>query len=142
MRTILLLCLACLLSACANSNNYQQTLQSWQGGNTKTLVERWGRPDEKMTAPNGNTVMVYYINRTRTTTPPSSPVVGVHIDQSGRAVMTNSPNTNYTWNRGPASLACSTMFEANPNGKIINVQSKGPGCYATEGFAAQRKNPQ
>lgn len=140
MRYFTLLCLACLLAACSIPNYYQQTIQTWRGGTQENLMARWGKPDEKITSPKGHIVLVYYTNRTRTSTPPSSPVVAVHVDSSGRPVMVNSPNTNYTWNRGPTYLACSTLFEVNASGKIIDAQSKGPGCYAGEGFAKRMGN--
>lgn len=135
--------LAILLSSCAatTANYYQQTAQSWQGGQARSLVKRWGAPDRVESRPNGNTVYIYQTQTYRNFNAPASPSIGVSTNRSGRTLLTSSSDSNMTWNRGAMSISCMTAFEIAPTGRILAFESQGTSCYGGESFANRMKNP-
>lgn len=144
MRFIICLGLLMLVSSCTTStaNYYTQTIHGWRGGNAKNLVQRWGTPDQRMTSPGGNTIYIYNTQSYRNFNAPSSPPVGVNYTSGGRPVIVPMNNSLNNWNRGPMSISCSAIFEANPKGVIINTQIQGTGCYGSENFANTKSNPE
>jgi hypothetical protein len=133
-----------LLSSCATTttNYYTQTIQSWRGGNVKTLLQRFGRADSRIMAGNGNMLLIYKTENYHTYNTTASPTVGVHFNSSGKPIMTSVPNTNPSWNRsGALSLTCSAGFEVDKHGTIVDTQVQGNGCYGDENFASKWRNP-
>lgn len=143
MRFFMGLGLTILLSGCATSttNYYTQTVAGWRGGNVKSLLKRWGMPDERIISPSGSVLYLYKTESYRTYNGPSSPAIGVNYSRGGRPVIVNTPNTNTTWDRGALSITCMAAFEVNPRGEIINTQVQGHGCYGGDNFMAKNGNP-
>lgn len=126
MRHIIILSLSILLISCATTGNYYtQTTQSWRGGNAKKLVKTWGRPDKIIA--NNQTGTVYFYN-TRSYSNLSSQLARTN---------SNSPLTGK-----PSSTVCTVAFTANKQGKIVDIQTQGHGCYGNSSFAKHLSNPQ
>ena len=138
---LIILGLFIVLSSCATTmdNYYSQTVESWRGGNINSLINRWGRPDERMSGPSGTTMYVYKTMGLRNANGPSGPNIGVHVSSSGHPVMTTTPNTN-NWTRGGSTLNCVTAFVVNPKGIITEVNFEGPRCYANQTFQENKSN--
>lgn len=117
-----------LLTGCATSANYQQSLQQWQGVDIQKLIHAWGHPDAGVTLPNGNTVYAY--NREQLFTMPSytTPPASI-INVGGRSMYASSFNGDFAGNR-VVNRHCRTWFEVNPQGKIIRTQFQGNNCVA------------
>jgi len=131
-----------LLLGCVSTtgNYYTQTIQSWRGGNANNLVQQWGMPDQKITNSSGHTYYVYKTESYRAYNAPATTPVGVNYSRGGRPVIMDLSNTNNTWNRGPSSITCTAIFEADAKGKIISSTTKGQGCYGNQQFANTRMN--
>lgn len=141
MRLILGFILIFILSSCASTTNYYTpTVNSWRGANINTLLKTWGVPDNKLTGPAGNIVLVYNQQRFNTSMGATSPSVGVTFTPGGTPIMTTIPNTNFTATRGMTAI-CTTLFVADAKGTITQIKSSGP-CYANARFQASRQNPQ
>jgi hypothetical protein len=140
MRIIFGLFLILILTGCGTTTDYYTpTVNSWRGGNVKTLVKTWGMPDDKVTGPGGNTVLVYNLQRFRTMTGSTSPSTGVTFTPGGTPIITTIPNTSMAATRGMA-LSCTTMFIANAEGTILQTKSQGP-CTGSSSFQAKMANP-
>lgn len=134
-----------LLVGCAHttSSHYTQTVQSWRGGNAKTLLKTWGRPDSVSMAQNGDTVYFYNTRSYSNYASQVSPMNRMRTNSNGQLSMTNSTaNTTSPWNRGTMSMHCTAAFIVNKQGKIADIQTKGTACYGSETFAKRLKNPQ
>jgi hypothetical protein len=144
MRLLTTFSITILLASCATTmtNYYKPTVQSWQGGSTKNLVQRWGRPDRVLNTADGKTIYLYQAENYRNINTPSYPSVGMHVDANGRPLMTGSPEGNMSWNRGAMSISCVALFEAGANGKILSTQTQGNNCYMGASFAARKVNPE
>lgn len=143
MRAILCSGLILLLTGCTSvtTNYYTQTVQGWRGGNVQKLIQEWGEPNTKVISPNGNTFLVYKTESYRSYNAPASPQIGVHYTPNGTPILVTGPNPNVTASRGGVTLSCYAGFEANPQGRIVNTQIQGAGCYGSQSFANQRGNP-
>lgn len=130
----LLLGLAVVLAGCAsNTTDYATGVQGWQGQSLKTLEKQWGQPDVKVLSRSGNPVYIYKTTSYRSYPTSYSPQIGVNVSGK-RAVIVSDPNTNPSISRGPQSITCSALFEANPAGTIVNTQVKGSGCYLKKSY--------
>jgi hypothetical protein len=143
MRFIVGLGLVILLASCATTttNYYQQTVQSWRGGNVNLLIKQWGAPDKRATGSDGHSLYLYQTQTYRHLNGPASPSISVNVNAQGHAVMTTAPNTNMAWNRGGMSFSCVTIFEIDKNGVILSTHIHGTHCYGNESFANRMKNP-
>lgn len=142
MRLLACLGFAILLSSCASSTNYYpQTVQSWHNGSMKTLVQRWGKPDETIITPTGQTLLIYRVQGFNQAERSSEPVVGVNYTRDGRPVIISKTNTNMAGTRTTLSLPCTVLFQANKNGKIMTTDTQGSGCYGNASFSAKMANP-
>lgn len=142
MRSIIILGFTILLFSCASTMNnyYPQTVSSWQGGNVKDLIARWGVPYMSMTGPTGNKILGYQSNTFGGNNPTTTPPVAVTYDSKGKPVIVSQPNTAINWTRGPG-FNCVAIFEANAAGTIVSTQSQGNGCFGGKGFARKMSNP-
>jgi hypothetical protein len=57
LRTVLVLTLAALLTACASA--YKEKLESWMGRDVNELIAAWGPPSSTFTLPNGDTMYTW-----------------------------------------------------------------------------------
>lgn len=140
MRQIILFGLSLLLSACSTTNYYTQTVQSWRGGDSRSLIKQWGSPDDTLRGANGNTYYVYQTDSYGSYSGPSSPSVGVTMGSDGKPIMTTFPNTNTTGNRG-LTLGCTVIFSVNSSGQVFETNIRGSACYGSQGFAKRLANP-
>src|SRR3990167_9667335 len=136
MHYLLNFALVILLTSCTSmkDNYYTQTVQSWQGGRISDLVKKWGTPDNKIIGPNGNTVYLYKTENYQAFASSASPAIGVNFNAKGKPIVTATPSTNFSWNRG-MTLACVTLFIANRNNMIIDTQTEGRKCHGSKAFA-------
>lgn len=142
MRFIIPFGLTLLFTGCAattSANYYNQTVQSWHGGNVKNLVEIWGTPDQKVSTLAGTTVYVYKSHSFRSAPASESPSIGVNTSRPGSPTITVSPNTNQSWSRS-TSTTCLAAFEFDSKGKIIDTKTQGSGCYGGHAFMEQKAN--
>lgn len=144
MRRISLLALPLLLCSCAATTNYyDQAVTSWHGGSIKTLQKVWGSPDAIEKTPNEGKVYVYKTEDYQsysTLGAAGAPAAGVHVDSTGRPVMTDTARTNDS--AIPIlNLTCSALFTANKYGTIIATDTQGNNCYGSENFLQKHKNP-
>jgi hypothetical protein len=142
IKTFFHFCALFLLAGCAASNAhyYQQAVQSWQGSSAQSLVKAWGRPDNRLATPAGNTVLVYQNQGYSAYNSTTSPAVGVNVSPTGRPVIVTSTAASNGAARG-ASLSCVTLFEVNNKGLITHVTTQGNGCYSNQSFAEKVAKP-
>ncbi|KOO13326.1 hypothetical protein AKJ18_19140 [Vibrio xuii] len=125
MKKIVLIIL-CVLQGCATTEKYNAILDTWMGHNINELVQSWGYPDSTFEAPNGNKVYVYgyqastYVPQTNYTTTTYNVI--------GNNLYSNSTTNSY----GGYSVNhnCTTYFETDVDGTIVNWQWKGNACKA------------
>lgn len=140
MRYFIGFLLTILLSSCAMTNYYTKTVASWHGANATTLVNRWGRPDEKIIGPHGNSIYVYKTISYKQNSAPASPMIGVTFGADGKPIIITIPNTNNTWNRG-MSISCVAVFMVNKQNIVTETKVQGNNCYGNANFAEKRGNP-
>lgn len=142
MRQAIIISLTFLIMGCSSmtTNHYTQTVQSWRGGNANTLVKTWGKPDKIAQTRTGDIVYFYntrsYSNNSRQT----SPAIGVSVSREGRPILANNSPTN-TWYRGSVTQTCTAAFVTNKQGKIIDTQTNGAGCFGSANFSKRLTNP-
>lgn len=143
MRRLTLLAMISLLSACATTaSNYTQTVDTWRGGNVKTLFARWGSPDDQATGPAGNTGYFYTKTTSRRYAAATTPSVGVNTSAQGHpVVVATSPAIMNANSRGSMSLTCTAIFIVNPQGVIVNTKTQGIGCQSGSNLPPQMANP-
>lgn len=129
---ITLLCLAPLLVSCASETYYQAALSSWHGATQATVYRIWGYPDQVETLPNGHPVLIY---RTH--------IVGQTPVYSTPSITTvNTDNNNVTVINSSGMIAggdiydyqCTTFFELDNKGIVLNTNFRGNNCVATKDF--------
>jgi hypothetical protein len=119
----------CLLTACASTQNYEQTLSQWQGESVQQLINVWGYPDAGIKLPNGNSVYMY--TRQQTYISPSTPAMTpTLINVPGSPMAVTSYNGEFVGGQ-TVSLYCRTWFEVNPKGMIVNYRFQGNNCVAS-----------
>lgn len=119
-KTILLIFLLVVLSACGTTAQYEEVLDSWVGSNANELVQAWGYPENSFSTPNGNTVYVYrdssgFTMPTETNSTFSSLGNTVH----GRSTTTGGQRVN---------LTCTTYFDINKSNIIVKWGWEGNNC--------------
>lgn len=114
-----------LLAGCATVQNYQSTVNTWQGHNKRQLVKRWGLPDREMKLPDGQAIYVY---RARRKVSGLTQLASI----AGQAYVTRSSL------KGSGRYAtCTTYFDVNASGKITNTRFQGGGCQAGRQFKSR-----
>lgn len=141
MRFIILLGLTILLSACGTTTNYYtQTAQSWKGASLSDLSKRWGRPDQTVSNPKGNTIYVYKTESYQRTNTPVTPSAGVNFSGTGKPVIVTQSDANANWNRN-MSLSCITYFIADSKHVITEVKISGNNCFGGSSYSSRMSNP-
>jgi len=126
MKKIIFLIILCILQGCATTAKYNAILDTWVGHNINELVQAWGYPDSTFDAPNENKVYVYgyqassYVPQTNYTTTTYS-VFGSNLYSNSTTNSFGGYSINYN---------CTTYFETNVGGTIVNWQWKGNACKA------------
>ena len=128
---VLLSSAALTMTGCGTIQNYETAVNSWNGAPENTLIQRWGYPSETEKLATGNHVDVYRHFARSTYSPALTP--GVTPVQAF-----NNNTLSATPANGSYSLECSTLFEVNPKGVIVNASFSGSDCSATQTFAEQK----
>ncbi len=120
------------LSACATSQNYLATINSWQGQSVNKLVKLWGYPDQTAEAPDGNKLYIYhYSDRGR------NPVIAIpgytNVVQANNQTYVETTPTTFTGG-GSYNFHCKTWFEVNRKNIIVNTAVRGNACVASKSF--------
>jgi hypothetical protein len=135
-----------LLNSCSWHENYEKSVHSWQGADQSAVYRAWGYPKKIATLPNGNKVLMYCDIKIDSTTNKTTPNKSMNTMQASAA-----QPLNQTWRQNKAqprpyecSLSpepypenyhvCTTLFELNLEGKVVNTNFHGNNCYATESF--------
>ncbi len=135
---------ALLLSACALTtinDHYSRTVSSWRWGQATQLTERWGRPTKITALPNGNKVYLYEKDAYRNYPPPApTATLSTVAVANGRSfIVVPTPASPSI---GPSYyLTCTTLFEIDPRGIIVDARAQGNDCTADQGFMIARSNP-
>lgn len=128
-----------LLAACATQQNYAMTVSSWHGQAQQQLYRVWGYPDQIEKLPTGNNLLIY-----RQVEHGSNPV---YTTPGSTTVQTNSSGTyinstqGYTSGGGSYYYSCTTWFELDSKGNIVNTSFRGNNCAATKNFVMQYSSP-
>ena len=109
------------VSCVAPSQRRVERMDSWKGQNVNNLINsEWGYPDETKKAPNGNKLLIYYKVETRLK---SKTVYKPQYSKQGALKKGTMESVDYT-----VEEHCSTFFEVDDSGKIVNVRWRGDGC--------------
>lgn len=134
---ITLFLLLFLTSCASTTNHYTQMVASWRGGDARDLIERWGEPDNKLVASNGDSLYVYKTKSYKKKPNRIGSNIDVVLGDQDKPMIVAMPNINTTWNRGGTSFSCIAAFKADKTGKIMGTQTYGSGCY----LASSMGNP-
>ena len=116
-----------VVTACATTANYEAKLNTWIGHSTEELVDAWGYPSKKITAPNGNAVYVYNTAETYRTPAYVSPRYTTVTVRGNTAYATTTGGARYGGQ--VVRQQCTTWFEVN-NNKIVKWRHQGSMCQA------------
>ena len=119
------------LTACATTENYATTVYSWQGVNITKLYTQWGYPNSTQNIAGGHKLVVY--QRVSTVTKPTT----VTQSSNSQSHTDGSHSHNSTTVISPSQTTtyrCTTTFETNSEGTIINTSFKGNSCTADDFF--------
>jgi hypothetical protein len=104
--TFLLATICYLLTACATTGKYEDSLSSWKGSSDAELIKTWGQPTETFSS-NGHTFFVYRFSRTKPLSVIADPA-GSHGDHL-------------------QALFCTTVFDTS-QGRVLDWAIKGNDC--------------
>lgn len=125
------------LSACATTNSYYQAIQSWQGSSILELTKRWGQADTTIPTPNGNVDYVY-TTVTKKSYPSNDRRLTAVSTAQGKPALVPAPQRIETT---IGSLNCTTVFEVNPQNRIVSVKATGNNCIATSHLKKSIEKP-
>lgn len=119
------------LTACATTENYATTVFSWQGVNITKLYTQWGYPNSTQNIAGGHKLVVY--RHVNTVTKPTT----VTQSSNSQSYADGSHSHNSTTVISPSQTTtyrCTTTFETNSQGTIINTSFRGNNCTADNLF--------
>lgn len=133
LKFLLLAASLLLLASCATQQYYAAAVDTWQGASQEQVYRTWGYPKKVRKMPNGNKLLVYsdheHGREPVYTTPGTTTVV------QGRHGRTRVVTTDSTISGGGTyNLRCTTWFEINPKGHVVNTSFRGNNCVATKQF--------
>ena len=135
IRLLLLLPAGLLLAGCATEQYYANAVRSWSGARDKQLFRAWGYPDHMQRLPRGHHLYVYRHHATGSYPTVVTPGYTT-IQTAGDTTYVSSTPTIYSGG-GVYNLNCTTWFELNTKGVIVNTSYRGNDCVATESVAAR-----
>ena len=133
-RSIVVIACGLVVCGCATEQNYATAVSSWEGATSQQLTKVWGYPDEK-TSHNGNTLYLYRSHekgKNPVTTIPGSTSV---VTDDGSTKVYSTPS--YSYGGGTYSLDCSTWFEIDPKGVIVQTSYRGNNCLGNADFLSK-----
>jgi len=122
-----------LLAACATQQYYANTVTSWNGADQEQVYQTWGYPNRIQRLPNGHRVLVYHQEergRNPVFSTPASTSVETTPGGATRVFTTGGSISG----GGTYDYKCTTWFELNRKGRVINTTFKGNNCVATKNF--------
>ncbi len=132
-RLFLITLLLSLLSACATQQYYANAVHSWQGASQEEVYRVWGYPKRIQRLPNGHKVLVYH-EEERGRNP-------IYSTPATTSVQTKSDGTTNVYTTagsisggGSYDYKCTTWFELNHKGQVVNTNFRGNNCVATKDF--------
>ena len=130
-RLLSLIFLLGLLSACATTRYYANAVNSWQGASEKQVYRVWGYPNKVMDLPNKHKVLVYHEEERGFDPIYSSPSnTEVTLDTSGNTKVFSYGGR--VSGGGSYDYQCTTWFELNKKGRVVNTKFRGNHCLATK----------
>lgn len=129
---IIALCLS-LLSACATQQYYSNAVHSWQGASQEQVYRVWGYPNQVQRLPNGHKVLVYHEEergRNPIFSTPATTSVETKSDGTTRVYTTGGSISG----GGSYDYRCTTWFEIDHKGRVVNTSFRGNNCVATKDF--------
>ena len=112
-KTIPLVVVLLLLTACATTANYEIKLRSWVGKHADQLVMSWGAPDSVYALTSGETILKY----------------SRQGQKNQYQFVSVGGQTSYV-PAGSKSLNCETEFKVSSNGIINAWKYRGNNCKA------------
>ncbi len=126
-----------LLASCANEQNYAATVHSWQGAHERQLFNIWGYPNRIQKLDSGNKLLVYRTITKGTYPVTSTPGYTSVTTSGGQTSVTQTSST--TMGGGSYDFRCTTWFEVNGAGRVVNTSFRGNDCVATDSFMHARR---
>lgn len=127
-----------LLSSCSTTNYYDGMVQSWKGSQASELKARWGAPNNTLISGQNLSTYVYTTQTERGFPSPVMPRYTTTV-VGGRPVVAEAPsigtNDIIVWK-------CTTLFDIDATGVIVNTSYHGNNCYADALFRDQFSKPQ
>src|SRR5687768_2024613 len=90
MRAFFILLISCFLLSCATTN-YEQTVRSWRGNKTHTLLAQWGNPYFTDLSNSNHKLYVYSTQSFVTQPPPEYRIVPTMTVSNNRPLLVNVP---------------------------------------------------
>ena len=122
-----------LLSACASQQYYANSVASWSGATQEQVYRVWGYPQRIQRLPNGHRVLVYREEekgRNPIFSTPASTTVATTPHGATRVFTTSGSVSG----GGTYDYKCTTWFEINHQGQVVNTHLSGNNCLATKNF--------
>ena len=131
----LLICtgLLSLLTACATQQYYADAVTSWQGAGEGKVYQTWGYPNKVMRLPNKHKVLVYH-EEERGTLPIETTASTTEITVDADSMQEFVRHGGFISGGGSYDNQCTTWFELNEKGFVINARFRGNHCIATKDF--------
>ncbi len=134
----IIICFMCLLlSACATTQNYQTTVDSWEGSHAQELFSSWGYPDVTEKTAQGHHLYIYNTANNASKPAPEFPGRSFSMTEEGNTL---DPEA-IAEKKAKAGLDCKTVFEADRSNRIVSVSFTGTQCRAKRQFAQFMGNP-
>jgi hypothetical protein len=133
LKVFFLVATSFLLASCATQQYYAATINTWQGANQEQVYRTWGYPNKIRKLPNGNKLLIY--REREQGSEPVFAIPGTTTVEQGRRGHTRVVTTQGTISGGGSyDLRCTTWFELNKKGRVVNTSFRGNNCVATKQF--------
>ena len=129
--------LVTFLSGCASQQNYAAAVRGWQGAGEKQLFNIWGYPNQIQKLDNGHRLLVYRTVNKGTYPTVTTPGYTAVDTAGGRTSVTST--SSMTTGGGSYNFRCTTWFEVNRQGRVVNTSFRGNGCEATDAFVRSHR---
>ena len=114
-------------------------MHSWQGAQDKQLFSMWGYPNKIQRLDNQHKLLIYR-TVSKGTYPTTTTPGYTSVTTSGGGQTTVTSTSGSTMGGGSYDFRCTTWFEINRSGQIINTSFRGNGCTATDSFVKSRSH--